>query len=151
MAVPFEKPGVSERRTVEGNKILIHKKDLDAEAKYLKQLKKLGLFNLRNAPNAQFDALLKFSDGNDEGDWLTLSTVGLPVLKEAGWQVEIDKSFKYDVVVPEEEWVADATEGSNFWFSLDLGITIDGKKEPLLPIIHAALAACRWRRSHGRN
>jgi len=137
--MPFETPGVSERRTVEGNKILIHRKDLDAEAKYLKQLKKLGLFNLRNAPNAQFDALLKFSDGNDESDWLTLSTVGLPVLKEAGWQVEIDKSFKYDVVVPEEEWVADATEGSNFWFSLDLGITIDGKKEPLLPIIHAAL------------
>jgi superfamily II DNA or RNA helicase len=137
--MPFEKPGVSERRTVEGNKILIHKKDLEAEAKYLKQLKKLGLFNLRNAANAQFDALLKFSDGNDEGDWLTLSTVGLPVLKEAGWQVEIDKSFKYDVVVPEEEWVADATEGSNFWFSLDLGITIDGKREPLLPIIHAAL------------
>jgi hypothetical protein len=48
--MPFEKPGVSEQRTVEGNKILIHKKDLDAEAKYLKQLKKLGLFNLRNAP-----------------------------------------------------------------------------------------------------
>jgi superfamily II DNA or RNA helicase len=135
----FEKPGVSERRIVEGNKIIIHKKDLDAEAKYLGQLTKLGLFNLRNAPNAEFDAILKFADGNDEGDWLSLSTMGLPFLKEAGWQVEIDKSFKFDVVVPEEEWVADATEGSNFWFSLDLGITIDGKKEPLLPIIHAAL------------
>jgi superfamily II DNA or RNA helicase len=136
--VKFDRYGPAEKRTLLGNKILVQKKDTASEESFLKDLGKLGLFNLRSTPRQDRDATLKFPGPND-ADWLMFAAEGLPLLKQQGWVVDVDQSFQYQVVVPEEEWEAEATEGSDFWFSLNLGITIDGKEEPLLPIIHQAL------------
>jgi hypothetical protein len=71
--------------------------------------------------------------------WFKFSADAVPRLQKQGWQISCDKSFNFEVVVPEEQWSADATEGSDFWFSLDLGITLNGKRVPLLPIVHEAI------------
>lgn len=46
---PFEKNGSDEVRTIEGNRLLIHKKDTQATQEYIKQLKSIGLFNSKLA------------------------------------------------------------------------------------------------------
>ena len=66
-----------------------------------------------------------------------------PSLPRQGYVVEVDSSFNYDVVDAEEKWDADATAGSDFWFSLDLGVTVEGRRVPLLPIIHQAIKRLR--------
>jgi superfamily II DNA or RNA helicase len=134
----FEHPGQSEYRTVDGNKIVIYKKDTSSEAPRFKQLQQCGLQQLPQTVSQRCSAMFGFPEEN-EAAWFKFSAAAVPQLRNQGWQVSCDKSFNFDVVVPEEQWSADATEGSDFWFSLNLGITINGKKIPLLPIIHEAI------------
>ena len=133
----FEHPEQSECRTVDGDMILIHKKDMSAEALHLKQLQQYDLRQIQHTASQRCAAIFGFP-GNDNA-WFQFTRYALEQLKQQGWRVNRDKSFAFDVVVPEEQWNADATEGSDFWFSLDLGITVGGKRVPLLPIIHEAI------------
>ncbi len=128
----------TESRCIEGDELIIRQKDSSAEDKHLLQLLELGLLRYHDNPHP-LNTMLFIFPASAEDKWFSFASDALPALKEQGWQIEIDKSFNYEAVVPEEEWTADATEGSDFWFSLDLGITIEGRRVPLLPIVHEAL------------
>ncbi len=61
----------------------------------------------------------------------------LPQLRALGWEVEIDPAYPFRVVEPDVPWFAavapdDALPG---WFSLELGIEVDGARIDLLPLI----------------
>ncbi|MBA4027368.1 MAG: helicase [Cyanobacteria bacterium DS3.002] len=127
-----------ETRVIDGKKIRIHMKDSKAEAQRLDQLEMYDLERLKINVFNRCDGIYGFPVGNDI-DWIKFTVGALPELQKLGWQVEFDKSFKLDVLVPEEIWQVDATESGDFWFSLDLGINVDGKKLPLLPIISEAV------------
>ena len=133
----FEHPGKSEYRSIDGDKILIHRKDSSAEAQRLKQLEQYGLQRTQHTVSQECAAILGFPANRNA--WFQFTQDAVEQLKQQGWRVNRDKSFGFEVVVPEEQWSADATEGSDFWFSLNLGITIGGKNVPLLPIIHEAI------------
>lgn len=128
----------TESRRIEGDKLIIRQKDSTDEDKYLLQLADLGLRRYYDIPDRPSVEAYGFPVGAEDL-WYSFAADALPLLKEQGWQIEVDKSFNFEAVVPEEEWTADAAGGSDFWFSLDLGITIDGKRVSLLPIIHEAL------------
>lgn len=135
----FEDSKATESRSIEGDKLIIRQKDSSDEARYSSQLVELGLRRYEGYSSSRVSSRLYVFPDGAEDNWFTFTADAVPTLKEQGWQVEIDKSFNFEVVVPEEEWIAEATAGSDFWFSLDLGITIEGRRVPLLPIVHAAL------------
>jgi superfamily II DNA or RNA helicase len=72
-------------------------------------------------------------------DWMRFMADTLPELRKKGWIVEIDSDFKYQFAAV-EDWYSDAAgEGGNDWFSIELGILVDGRKINLLPLIGPAL------------
>ena len=64
----------------------------------------------------------------------------LPGAKRNGWRVEIDPDFRYQFAKV-DDWYSQTTrdQTATDWFSLELGILVDGKQVNLLPMIHSLL------------
>jgi len=139
----FEHPDEIEHREFDGKAIKVRKRDMKLEKTSIAQLME---WRLRVLPRGKAEETCERTFGllkPEEKDWLQFSADLAPLLQEQGWNVQIDPSFPYQVVVPEEDWSVEATESSAFWFSVNLDITVDGKKTPLLPILQEALKALR--------
>ncbi len=68
--------------------------------------------------------------------WEAFMEEALPRIRKKGWIIKIDRDFTYNVVKPDDEWYAEVEEGSeNDWFGVELGVTIDGKRLNLIPIL----------------
>ena len=77
----------------------------------------------------------------DQATWLAFMCDELPRLREAGWLVQIEPDFRYDLA-PVDEWYADLAEGEqdgNGWFDLELGIVVGGERHALLPLLVAMI------------
>ncbi len=125
----------TEVKIIEGKKITILQKDRAMEEFYLTQLEQFGLVSTGRT-KGNWRAQLHFR-GKCISDWFDFIAAGLPALKSAGWQIEIDESACLEAVVP-QEWFFNCMETSTFWFDLELGIMVDGKRVALLPIIQEA-------------
>ena len=69
-------------------------------------------------------------------DWLDFMIEDIPRLRDLGWKIDIQADFPYRVAEVGEEISAEIEETSgNDWFSLDLGIDVDGERISLLPIL----------------
>jgi len=136
--VKFKSRTAAEAKIVDDDKFTIYKRDLAKEASLIDRLFDFGMVAVPNGTAATAQNILKLKP-NSDSKWFSFMANDLPLLEQEGWVIDIDRFFKYQVVVPEQEWSADATSGSDYWFALDLGITIDGKSVPLLPILHEAL------------
>src|SRR6266516_667281 len=59
----------------------------------------------------------------------------LPRLRDQGWRIDTDDSFRFRLAEP-EDWYGDAEpDGGNDWFGIELGVLLDGQKVNLLPIL----------------
>jgi SNF2 family DNA or RNA helicase len=70
--------------------------------------------------------------------WARFRHEGVPKLERAGWDVEIDDSLYdlfVDLSIDSVQWDARLESRAGDWFDLDLGVEIDGKHVPLLPIV----------------
>ena len=70
-------------------------------------------------------------------DWLRFTRHDLPLLREQGWLVEQDRSFRFDLAEV-EDWYADVEESAgstSTWFDLELGIVVNGERVALLPVL----------------
>ncbi len=68
--------------------------------------------------------------------WLHFADEIAPALREQGFKVEIDPNCGIEVLKTDDENIeASFTQNGEWWFSLDLGITINGQRTPLLPIL----------------
>jgi len=71
----------------------------------------------------------------DDSAWLTFSQQGIPVLRDAGWEVDVSSNFHFNVE-PVEDWYAEIEEDTGRqWFDLQLGIVVNGERHSLLPIL----------------
>ncbi len=62
-----------------------------------------------------------------------------PALAEEGWNIEFDASQFYDLLSV-DAWYTDLDEESEYdWFSLDLGVMVNGEKVSLLPYLLEAI------------
>ncbi len=81
---------------------------------------------------------------DDEADPNTFTLEVLPKLRHAGWQIDIDSDYPWDIIdVPMDAWYANLEEDSSGidWFGLELGIlSPSGEKINLLPILQRYLA-----------
>ena len=77
--------------------------------------------------------------------WRDFMRITVSQLKQQGWKVTIAKDFPYNIVEADEEWYAQiapmqSEKGSGIdWFGLELGITLDGQKLNLVPLLLALL------------
>jgi len=82
-------------------------------------------------PTPDFYAQGEFADR-----WVEFVTRGVPQLRAEGWIVEMDKDFPFNVVMAGDEWYGEIGEGSGIdWFGLELGVTVEGTRHNLLPIL----------------
>lgn len=68
----------------------------------------------------------------------------VPVLREQGWEIIVDASFPLAIADDDAQWYSELEESSqNNWFDLELGITVNGEKVNLLPMITELLEQIR--------
>ncbi|MBL8398769.1 MAG: DEAD/DEAH box helicase [Candidatus Accumulibacter sp.] len=66
--------------------------------------------------------------------WPAFMRDDVPRLREAGWRVDFAADFRHrrlDI----DAWDAELSEAENGWFSLDLGILVEGERLPLAPLL----------------
>jgi superfamily II DNA or RNA helicase len=116
-----------------------------AEAEAQRVLESFGALEL-----GCFDAVS--ADEDTEADYLvelagnvhsycSFSAYALPQLRALGFRIEVDPTYPYQVVETDAPWYAsvEPDQERTDWFSLELGIQVDGKRVNLLPALVAML------------
>jgi superfamily II DNA or RNA helicase len=69
--------------------------------------------------------------------YCSFGAYALPQLRALGWQVQVDEQYPYRVVSGDTPWYADIGSGDERpdWFSLELGVTLDGQRVNMLPAL----------------
>lgn len=67
-------------------------------------------------------------------DWLFLLSDKLESLREAGFDVVVDPTFKLELV-ESEDWYTDLEPAGHDWFDVELGIQVGGERISLLPLL----------------
>lgn len=127
----------TEHREAKGQNTVVYRRDARSEKQFVWMLQELG-----------FEALPLHSDKKkmrfvlrDDSDyrWLHFVETILPKLVKAEWKVEIDDTFSYRVIKPEEAIEYDLSEKGAWWFVLEMGVTHEGKRLSLFPAIISAI------------
>lgn len=83
----------------------------------------------------QPQAALRFYHSDEDNGWMRFSSEHIESLRNKGWQIIIDPSFRFEVV-DGDEWYANLDDSAGEdWFNLELGVNIDGEQFSLLPVI----------------
>jgi len=85
---------------------------------------------------ADTDCFLLESDdiNNDAENWLDFQMEGIPKLRAQGWRIEYD-NFRFQLVEA-SRWYCDVDQlEQQDWFSMGLGVEIDGRRIDLLPTL----------------
>ena len=70
-----------------------------------------------------------------EAAWAGFFGAQAQALREAGWRVDCPAAFRHRVL-PVSEWDARLEDDGSGWFSLSLGIEVDGRRLDLAPLLH---------------
>ncbi|MBD8529597.1 DEAD/DEAH box helicase [Massilia sp. CFBP 13647] len=126
-------------RRMVGDTVELVERDMHAEAAAMAMLAGLGFTT--PAPGSALDEWEDTLVLPDEAAWLAFARHELPRLEAAGWRIEKDGNYRYDVAEA-EDWYAELNEegegkgeGEGAWFALELGILVDGRRHALLPLL----------------
>lgn len=125
-------------RWLEGNRSVIQHRDLAFEQDVTQRLTELGFTRVGGVarkPNVDCWSL------KSENCWLRFVQECLPQLQALGWTIDVSNSFPYQIVEANDALLADVScdDSAGWWFSLDLGVEMEGKRTPLLPILVSAI------------
>ena len=117
-------------------------RDLGAEKKAMALLESLNLRPIQKVyknvyipPVRQSHWTLPETMGEAQRQaWLRFVAHSIPVLREAGWEVELSDSFRFNVSTP-ESWWGGIEQTEHDWFGLELGVMVGGEKVNLLPLL----------------
>ena len=132
----IEASAESDLATTDTGEVVRIKRCLDIEAAWLNGLEQVGaapiltgtLFAVRSRP--------KHLWGLDQpADWPEFMAQHLPMLREAGWQIEVPADFRH-LVIDVADWQVEISESADGWFDLGLGILIDGRRIALPPLLY---------------
>ncbi len=133
-----------ELRSVLGHRVVVRRRHPKIEKAAFARLLALGLEAA--VPVGEIDAAAgsAFALAAGETGWPRFLHREVPALRAEGWRVEIDPEFRHRLIDATGEWQAELTEtGGGWWFSLDLGIEVEGERLALLPVLVSALARLR--------
>jgi hypothetical protein len=137
---PVADRGPTASRTT-SDTILRATRDSQREAQSMAFLKDLGMLSLDSylrrsysCPGQENYLTLPVQNGTGPaagGKWYEFQVL-LPMLRQMGWEIEIDPGFGFGLVEP-SDWWSDLTEvGNQDWFRFDSGVEIDGRRISLL-------------------
>ncbi|MFC5510686.1 DEAD/DEAH box helicase [Massilia jejuensis] len=112
----------------------IIERDAAAEAAALDTLGELGFRKPATAPLSGVAGAVQLES---QAHWLRFAESELDALSDAGWHLQKSNKYRYDVV-PVEDWYAEIDEpeeAGKAWFELELGIVVNRKRVPLLPVL----------------
>ena len=112
----------------------IIERDADAEAAALDKLTELGFRKPATTPLSGVAGALQLES---QAHWLRFAENDIDALLDAGWHLQKSNKYRYDVV-PVEDWYAEIDEpeeAGKAWFELELGIVVNRKRVPLLPVL----------------
>ncbi|HMD62630.1 MAG TPA: DEAD/DEAH box helicase [Stellaceae bacterium] len=117
--------------------VFFYRRDRAGEAAALDRLRQCGLSIMRlAAESGSRGARIFLFHGRDLAErWQAFIATALPALENAGWQIEIAAEFGTRPVEAGSEWQANIADTGDGWFSLDMGIDVEGERVPLLPIL----------------
>jgi len=122
---------------IDGNQVSVIPRDRDAEHLAIQTLRNFGLTPTEDAGRGQ---VFRFGGRNPGAHWAALVFDHLPALAQSGWRTTIDPEFRHRVVDGVADWSAEvAVEGEGGWFSMAVGIEVEGVTVPLLPLLVQAL------------
>ena len=135
--------GRAEINSVQDNRLLVLARDTLFEVQAIERLNGMGLLPLgptglgRFAPeHCRQDFTFEEDDDDDVSmRWVQFNHGDLPKLARDNWKISFADDYPYQVVEPEDAWKADVVDTGIDWFELDLGIEVDGKRHPLLPVL----------------
>lgn len=119
---------------IKKDKMHLHKRNKKLEAQATKQIAKLALTSIPNEDRLG----LTFGPPPEASPWFWLSFMHETALalRQDGFTVEADADCGLEVLSTDEDTIeASFTQTGAWWFSLDLGITINGQRTALLPIL----------------
>jgi len=130
------------RTRLEGGQLRRIARNPKAESKALKTLARHGFTPVAEMPvfgtlpKRCQHALAIAAEDRDQA-LLHFSLEGIPALRTRGWRVEIDADYPYRIAEPGSDWYAqlDAEGPQADWFGLELGVTVDGVRVNLLPLV----------------
>jgi len=70
-----------------------------------------------------------------EKSWPSFMQNGVPQMRAEGWEVVIPQGFRHHVLEV-EAWEGEFEEEEDGWFSLNMGIVVNGQRMPLAPLLH---------------
>ncbi|WP_407636511.1 LAGLIDADG family homing endonuclease, partial [Deinococcus phoenicis] len=136
------KPLDVERQKYVDGVLHLASRDPAAEKKAGGQVTRTGLKRLQTLQargdhirHPRANALYAFAD---EADWQRFLTAEVPKLEAKGFRVEVDPSFPYQFAEV-EDWYGEAQEEGG-WFTLELGVIVDGERRSLIPILVSLIA-----------
>ena len=71
----------------------------------------------------------------DEQSWPMFMQRIVPLMREARWEVVIPQGFRHNVLEV-EAWEGQFDEEEDGWFSLNMGIVVNGQRVPLAPLLY---------------
>ena len=119
-------------RTMQDGAVVLIERNAQAEAAAAAVLAELGFF--APPPGSPLNELPGVLQMKDEAAWIGFAQHGLPRLHAAGWDIELADDYRYDLF-DIDEWYAELDEEGSDWFSLELGIVVDGERHALLPLL----------------
>jgi superfamily II DNA or RNA helicase len=136
----------SEFTTLPGGEAVRVKRRPAEEKHYLAQIKEYGFappprhalqFYSNNAPAGLLGL-------DSEAAWNSFFRDLAPRLREAGWLIDFPQEFRHHLSVA-GDWDVQVEDDASGWFSVSLGIEIEGQRVELAPLLHALFARDpRW-------
>ncbi len=122
----------------EGNAVakVCRRTDLERQAQFV--LESFGAVELGcvdDLSEIQTDAQYLVNVSDNVHALCSFTAYAVPQLRKLGWTVKVADDYPYQVVATEAAWYAsvDEDEKRDDWFSLDMGVEVDGTRISLLP------------------
>ncbi|MES2819658.1 MAG: DEAD/DEAH box helicase [Pseudomonadota bacterium] len=140
----FGKPAKDLLVRVDAQHNLRIRRDAEAEAQLRQTLVDAGFsVALRQSEALALQPGEHFELPNDAA-WLDFVQHRLPELDNAGWLIQMQPDFRFDLATV-EDWYARVEESpQQDWFELELGIEVEGQRLSLLPILLQAIRRTPW-------
>ncbi len=119
------------------DEILLRGRDARAEEKILRSLEKLFRPSEEDDPRG---LRLEPPEGAPPWFWTDFLYETAPKWRRAGFEIETGSALETEILAPDDDDIeAEFAQNGEWWFSLDLGISVGGRRVKLLPLLVAMI------------